>query len=101
MSNAAPQPPKDKMTFRRVLRAARLASEGIHPYDTSIPHDRMKIALHALVMIQVNSGHFTKHKTWAFEALQALRPDLALLPPLIAMERVREGRTQPEIAGGK
>jgi hypothetical protein len=60
----------------------------------TIPPHNLQIALHALVMIQTHPNHFSKHKQWAADALMALDPDLALLPPLIAMERVREGLTE-------
>jgi hypothetical protein len=60
----------------------------------TIPPHRLQIALHALVMIQVNKGHFTKHKQWAFDALQALDPDLALLPATTALAHLTEN--QPE-----
>lgn len=53
-----------------------------------IPPDRLHIALHALVMIQMKPNHFSLHKQWAWDALQALDPDLAMLPPTTAFERV-------------
>jgi len=52
--------------------------------------ENLRIALLRLIEIQMHPNHFTKHKLWSWQALDALAPELALLPPEAALERVRE-----------
>lgn len=52
----------------------------------TVTPERLQIAISALVEIQAKPNHFTKHKTWAWEALDALAPELSLLPPAEAYE---------------
>lgn len=55
--------------------------------------DRLKNALRELTSIQYFSGDSHKHRAWAWDALNALSPELAKLAsdnPQAAFERVRE-----------
>lgn len=51
---------------------------------------RLRAALQHLTAIQYFSGCTNKHRAWAWDALNALAPDLAALPPEVASERVRD-----------
>lgn len=55
-----------------------------------ISNDRLKIALQHLTHIQMHPNHFSKHRQWAWDALDALAPELATLPAKEAFELVRE-----------
>ncbi len=52
---------------------------------------RLQKALRELTSIQYFSSETHKHRAWAWDALNALAPELAKLPANLAFERVREG----------
>ncbi len=58
--------------------------------STPIPPDRLEAAKRALVDIRMFPNRFSEHKQWAWDALDALDPELAMLPPLEAYNRMRE-----------
>lgn len=53
--------------------------------------DRLRAALYELTSIQYFSGETHKHRAWAWDALNALAPELAKLPAEVAFDRVRDG----------
>ena len=59
---------------------------------TAIPTDRYEAALRALIEVQLKPMNYSQHRVLAWTALDALAPDLALLPPNEAWERVQNER---------
>lgn len=54
-----------------------------------ITDDRLRECLESLTEIQYFAECEHKHRAWAWNAMSALAPDLAKLPPAEAYERVR------------
>jgi hypothetical protein len=53
--------------------------------------ERLQRALCELTSIQYFSSETHKHRAWAWDALNALAPDLAALPAEEAYDRVHDG----------
>lgn len=63
-----------------------------HINPMTIPEDRLNKALRHLIEIQLFPMNYSQHKISAWEALDALAPELSLLEPSEAWERVKEER---------
>lgn len=56
---------------------------------TPIPSDRLHIALDALATIQAMPNHFSKHVHLAWIAIEALAPEISMLPGPEMLDHVR------------
>lgn len=50
--------------------------------------EQLQACLESLTEIQYFSEETHKHRAWAWDALNAISPDLAALPPEVAFERI-------------
>lgn len=51
---------------------------------------QLQAAILRLLLIQADKGNRQRHATLAWEALEALRPDLSLMDPCEAIEMIKE-----------
>lgn len=58
--------------------------------DLRLTDERLHAALLELTAIQYFSTESHKHRSWAWDALNALAPELAALSPRVAFNLVRE-----------
>jgi hypothetical protein len=55
----------------------------------TIPKSRFDQALRHLIEVQMKPNNYAQHKTWAWCALDALAPELSLIEPSEAWERLK------------